>query len=510
MEAAYRSAGRPADPPPDVRVADHPRRRGVHARQPRHGATPSDYLRYWPAGLIAIGLAKLWQVRGGQGSAIGGVLFIARRHLDAARHARLSSTSASSDFWPLLLVFVGGMIVWQGLRGAPAARDGGRANDTVNAVAILSGVNRGSNSPAFQGRRADRVHGRLRDRPAPGGDQRRGGHRCVRDVGRHRDPRAGELDGDRPRDAADGRLRGQDAAAAGRQRAPPDHPRRGDHGRRRGEELDHAPDPRARASGSRCTSRSGCSSARCWRPARAARAGSAGARRSRSAFPLSLAYALRLPVGVVRRRGARRSPPRGRLRLIADRRSARRSSAARAWLLLARGWIGAARPLGRRRTRPFDEHRADRLRLRRAALPAVARGRATSLGGVRACARRPSGARCRRRCSRAKPSCGSLRAQIDPHFLFNSLHSISALTTASIRPAARRMCLLLGDFLRESLALGAAERIPLARELALAREVPRGRAGAVRRPAAGRRSMPAAPTTASCRRCCCSRSSRTR
>jgi Histidine kinase len=60
----------------------------------------------------------------------------------------------------------------------------------------------------------------------------------------------------------------------------------------------------------------------------------------------------------------------------------------------------------------------------------------------------------------------SLRAQIDPHFLFNSLHSISALTTAD-PPGARRMCLLLAEFLRESLALGGEERITLARELAL-------------------------------------------
>jgi two-component system sensor histidine kinase AlgZ len=60
----------------------------------------------------------------------------------------------------------------------------------------------------------------------------------------------------------------------------------------------------------------------------------------------------------------------------------------------------------------------------------------------------------------------SLRAQIDPHFLFNSLHSISALTAADPQ-GARRMCLLLAQFLRESLALGAEERIPLARELAL-------------------------------------------
>jgi histidine kinase len=61
----------------------------------------------------------------------------------------------------------------------------------------------------------------------------------------------------------------------------------------------------------------------------------------------------------------------------------------------------------------------------------------------------------------------SLRSQIDPHFLFNSLHSISALTAAD-PAAARRMCVLLAEFLRESLALGAAARIPLARELKLA------------------------------------------
>ena len=61
----------------------------------------------------------------------------------------------------------------------------------------------------------------------------------------------------------------------------------------------------------------------------------------------------------------------------------------------------------------------------------------------------------------------ALRAQIDPHFLFNSLQSISALTTAD-PAAARRMCLLLADFLRETLAVGARDRIPLSSELALA------------------------------------------
>ena len=62
----------------------------------------------------------------------------------------------------------------------------------------------------------------------------------------------------------------------------------------------------------------------------------------------------------------------------------------------------------------------------------------------------------------------ALRAQIDPHFLFNSLQSISALTTSD-PAAARRMCLLLADFLRDTLSLGSRERISLDKELALAR-----------------------------------------
>jgi len=61
----------------------------------------------------------------------------------------------------------------------------------------------------------------------------------------------------------------------------------------------------------------------------------------------------------------------------------------------------------------------------------------------------------------------ALRAQIEPHFLFNSLNSISALTTADPQ-GARRMCILLGEFLRETLSVGARERIPLASEIALA------------------------------------------
>jgi len=62
----------------------------------------------------------------------------------------------------------------------------------------------------------------------------------------------------------------------------------------------------------------------------------------------------------------------------------------------------------------------------------------------------------------------ALRMQINPHFLFNSLHSIAALATQD-GARAREMCLRLADFLRSNLGLGGRESVPLGEELALAR-----------------------------------------
>jgi two-component system, LytTR family, sensor histidine kinase AlgZ len=62
----------------------------------------------------------------------------------------------------------------------------------------------------------------------------------------------------------------------------------------------------------------------------------------------------------------------------------------------------------------------------------------------------------------------ALKAQVNPHFLFNSLNSISALTSIDAG-RAREMCILLADFLRKTLGLGEKTVIPLREELELVR-----------------------------------------
>ena len=59
----------------------------------------------------------------------------------------------------------------------------------------------------------------------------------------------------------------------------------------------------------------------------------------------------------------------------------------------------------------------------------------------------------------------ALRAQINPHFLFNCLNSISALTSSDAG-AARAMTIALAQYFRQTLALSERQHITLAQELA--------------------------------------------
>jgi predicted membrane protein len=106
------------------------------------------YIRYWPAGLIAIGLLKLWQSR--EGGAFAGLVFTTVGTcllLESLGIVRVNFW----DMWPLLLVLFGASMVWHGLRGGRRHAIPADANDTLSALAVLSGVNRGNNSRAFKG-----------------------------------------------------------------------------------------------------------------------------------------------------------------------------------------------------------------------------------------------------------------------------------------------------------------------------------------------------------------------
>ena len=103
----------------------------------------------------------------------------------------------------------------------------------------------------------------------------------------------------------------------------------------------------------------------------------------------------------------------------------------------------------------------------------------------------------------------ALKAQLNPHFLFNALNSVSALTTTA--PArAREMCVLLSDFLRTEPGLGRAVAHPAPRGAGAGAAVPRRREGPLRPPprgrGAGRRARSCPPPS---RRSSSSRSSRT-
>jgi LytS/YehU family sensor histidine kinase len=63
----------------------------------------------------------------------------------------------------------------------------------------------------------------------------------------------------------------------------------------------------------------------------------------------------------------------------------------------------------------------------------------------------------------------SLRYQVNPHFLFNTLNSLSALVMTGREAAAERMIQTMSSFYRHSLAADPSAEVPLADEIALQR-----------------------------------------
>jgi predicted membrane protein len=113
-----------------------------------HVLRAREYLEYWPIVLVAIGLVHMSQAKTAAGSAGGGIWILVGVVLLGDRlgfvHANIW------NFWPLILVLVGGRIVWQTIDTNRAA-DRGDASATVSAIAVMGGFERRITSQHFRG-----------------------------------------------------------------------------------------------------------------------------------------------------------------------------------------------------------------------------------------------------------------------------------------------------------------------------------------------------------------------
>ena len=107
-----------------------------------------DYLEYWPIVLVAIGLVHMSQAKTAAGLVGGGIWILVGVVLLGDR---LGFVDAHIwNFWPLILVLVGGRIVWQTMETNRAA-DRGDASATVSAIAVMGGFERRITSQEFRG-----------------------------------------------------------------------------------------------------------------------------------------------------------------------------------------------------------------------------------------------------------------------------------------------------------------------------------------------------------------------
>lgn len=107
---------------------------------------PDSILRFWPIAVILLGLSMI--VTAGELAgrvtgllvALAGCLILANTLGYAPFHFW--------DFWPLVLILVGGNLVWQALNYKVEVKD---SNSTIFGIGILGGFNKTCNCPDFRG-----------------------------------------------------------------------------------------------------------------------------------------------------------------------------------------------------------------------------------------------------------------------------------------------------------------------------------------------------------------------
>jgi predicted membrane protein len=108
-----------------------------------------EYLRFWPAALVVIGLLKIHHARSAGHGWVGGLIFIGIGAWMLANGV-LYFTISVREVFPLLLVALGAYMVWRGFGGQKREATGD-GQGSFSALAIMGGVARRSSSQVFVG-----------------------------------------------------------------------------------------------------------------------------------------------------------------------------------------------------------------------------------------------------------------------------------------------------------------------------------------------------------------------
>jgi predicted membrane protein len=113
---------------------------------------PHEYFRFWPAILIVLGIAYLFQSQYGSGRVWGIILIFLGSAMVLDRLYFINFHVW--DYWPLIFVFVGIMMILKATRrkNLPSTQSQVTdANSYINATAILGGFKQSNNSQDFKG-----------------------------------------------------------------------------------------------------------------------------------------------------------------------------------------------------------------------------------------------------------------------------------------------------------------------------------------------------------------------